>query len=237
MLACAAAWRGRSCHGSQVDSTCSCPRRQQAAGVTMSASASCASCAGPAFFGMTHLTNGNICGLPQVVHTTMAAVESASQEQQPLRWLLALQAILLEFEAAKLPWSAVTNPSSAFGSSLPRSALAVHCEAMSLVLSSARQQQQRLFPRVDDTAFIQYSRPHNRSAIAECWTCCPHMQTPPNGNSAVSRPFMPSSGWLSLLAEAPSPHFPRKRPTCLSPNGQQGGTPESGPRHPVSGWP
>lgn len=46
----------------------------------------------------------------------MAAVETSSGEQLPQRWLLALQAVLLEFEAAKLPWSADSNPSSAFGS-------------------------------------------------------------------------------------------------------------------------
>ena len=42
----------------------------------------------------------------QVLQTAMTAADTTSAEQRPLRWMLALQAALLEFSAAGMPLAA-----------------------------------------------------------------------------------------------------------------------------------
>ena len=49
-----------------------------------------------------HLHATGVTGL-QVLQTAMAAADTASAEQRPLRWTLALHMLLLDFAAAGMP--------------------------------------------------------------------------------------------------------------------------------------
>ena len=60
----------------------------------------------------------HVCSDMQVLQTAMAAADTASAEQRPLRWTLALQAALLEFAAAGMPWTSERIPRATF-SALP----------------------------------------------------------------------------------------------------------------------